>query len=205
MGSERGGRTCCRSRQGEDPSRRKPYPKLKLDRTGSLEPQRACKSCVPKELRKTHACVYHHQVRSGQGPPVRILIGGRTPIEDVHESPYAWGGLTLGLLVPGTAAAMMPAWPAQAQACQTGHAMGPWQWHARPHSSSIRCRRVSEQSSMHVAEYVGVNPAVLSKAMMPAAPVGSRTVWLHCNNGLLHGKLYETVFRRQDGLLSSCD
>jgi hypothetical protein len=58
---------------------------------------------------------------------------------------------------------------------------------------------------MHVAEYVGVNPAVLSKAMMPAAPFGSRTVWLHCNKGLLHGKLYETVFRRHDGILSSCD
>lgn len=58
---------------------------------------------------------------------------------------------------------------------------------------------------MHVAEYVGVNPAVLSKTMMPAAPFGSRTVWLHCNKGLLHGKLYETVFRRHDGILSSCD
>jgi hypothetical protein len=62
MGSERGGRTCCRSPQGEDPSSRKPHPKLKLDRTRN--PQRACKSCVPKQ--DTCMCLPSSgQVRSG--------------------------------------------------------------------------------------------------------------------------------------------
>lgn len=174
-----------------------------MDRTRN--PQRACKSCVPKQ--DTCMCLPSSgQVRSGSArsyPNWRTYADrGRARVAVRAGGLDAW---TSRSRHGGSHDACLAGWPAQAQACRAGHAMGPWQWHARPHSSSIRCRRVSEQSSMHVAEYVGVNPAVLSKTMMPAAPFGSRTVWLHCNKGLLHGKLYETVSRRQDGILSSCD
>jgi hypothetical protein len=95
-----------------------------LDRTRN--PQRACKSCVPKQ--DTCMCLPSSgQVRSGSArsyPHWRTYADrGRARVA------VRAGGLTLGLLVPGTAAAMMPAWPAQA--CRAGHAMGPWQWHAR--------------------------------------------------------------------------